>query len=64
VEILEPTGADTYATVRLGAQATTVRYAPKVAPAVGDAAWLGVATDAISLFDADGGVRLEGASAH
>ena len=64
VEILEPTGADTFATVRLGPQATTVRYAPKLAPAVGDAAWLTVASDAISLFDADGGTRLAGTSAH
>jgi multiple sugar transport system ATP-binding protein len=58
VRILEPTGADTFATVRLGARDATVRFAPKQAPAVGDAVWLQLSAEAISLFDPDSGVRL------
>jgi multiple sugar transport system ATP-binding protein len=59
VRILEPTGADTFATVALGDRQATVRYTPKMAPRVGDAAWLRLEADAVSLFDPDSGERLK-----
>ena len=51
VELLEPTGADTYATARIGGKAITLRFAPKQAPRVGETAWVGVDPAAINLFD-------------
>ncbi len=51
VELLEPTGADTYAVARIGSKAVTLRFAPKQAPRVGDTAWVGIDPAAVNLFD-------------
>ena len=51
VELLEPTGADTYATLRVGDQKVTMRFAAAQAPQQGQTLHLGLQTDAISLFD-------------
>jgi multiple sugar transport system ATP-binding protein len=51
VELLEPTGADTYAMARIGGKAVTVRFAPKQAPGVGETIWVSIDPAAINLFD-------------
>jgi multiple sugar transport system ATP-binding protein len=51
VELLEPTGADTFAVAQLGGKAVTLRYAPKQAPEVGETAWVSIDPAAINLFD-------------
>ena len=51
IELLEPTGADTYAMARIGGKAVTLRFAPKQAPKVGDTAWVSVDPAAVNLFD-------------
>jgi multiple sugar transport system ATP-binding protein len=50
-QILEPTGADTFAAMGLGKHTVTVRFAPKDAPAIGQQVWLMLDSEAISLFD-------------
>ena len=59
VELLEPTGADTYATARLGGKAVTLRFAPKQAPSVGDTAWLTIDPAAVNLFDPKSELRIK-----
>jgi multiple sugar transport system ATP-binding protein len=51
IELLEPTGADTYAMARIGSKKTTLRFAPKQAPRVGETAWVTVDPAAVNLFD-------------
>ena len=51
VELLEPTGADTYAMAQIGSKAVTLRFAPKQAPRVGETAWVTVDPAAVNLFD-------------
>ena len=51
VELLEPTGADTYAMARIGSKAVTLRFAPKQAPGVGETVWVAIDPAAINLFD-------------
>jgi multiple sugar transport system ATP-binding protein len=51
IELLEPTGADTYALTRIGGKAVTVRFAPKQAPQIGQTAWVAVDPAAVCLFD-------------
>ena len=51
IELLEPTGADTYAMARIGSKAVTLRFAPKQAPRVGETAWVTVDPAAVNWFD-------------
>lgn len=51
VEMLEPTGADTYAMTRIGNKGVTLRFAPKQAPRVGETAWVTIDPAALNLFD-------------
>jgi multiple sugar transport system ATP-binding protein len=51
IDFLEPTGADTFASARLGAHRINVRFAPKAAPTAGDTVWVRVDAGAINLFD-------------
>jgi multiple sugar transport system ATP-binding protein len=51
VEILEPTGADTYALARIGSKAVTLRFAPKQAPRLGETVWVTIDPAALNLFD-------------
>ena len=59
VELLEPTGADTYAVARIGSKAVTLRFAPKQAPRVGETAWVGVDPAAVNLFDSKSEQRID-----
>jgi multiple sugar transport system ATP-binding protein len=58
VELLEPTGADTYATGRLGGKPVTLRFGPKQAPGVGETAWLAIDAAAVNLFDPKSELRI------
>ena len=58
VELLEPTGADTYGTARLGGKPVTLRFAPKQAPRVGETAWLAIDPAAVNLFDPKSELRI------
>jgi multiple sugar transport system ATP-binding protein len=60
VELLEPTGADTYAVARIGSKAVTLRFAPKQAPRVGETAWIGIDPAAVNLFDPTSEQRIAG----
>jgi multiple sugar transport system ATP-binding protein len=51
VEMIEPTGADTFAVGLLGSTRATFRFAPKDTPAVGEVAWLRPDLTAATLFD-------------
>jgi multiple sugar transport system ATP-binding protein len=51
IELLEPTGADTYAMARLGNKTVTLRFAPKQAPRVGETAWVTIDPAVVNLFD-------------
>ncbi len=51
IDMLEPTGADTYAMAHIGSKAVTLRFAPKQAPRLGDTVWVTVDPDALNLFD-------------
>jgi multiple sugar transport system ATP-binding protein len=58
IELLEPTGADTYALAQLGGKPVTVRFAPKQAPGVGETAWLAIDPAAVNLFDPKSELRI------
>lgn len=58
VELLEPTGADTFATLSVGDQRVSMRFASSAAPAVGAALKVALDVQAISLFDPATQVRL------
>jgi multiple sugar transport system ATP-binding protein len=51
IDLVEPTGADTYAMGTLGATRVTLRFAPKETPAVGETAWVVPDLAAATLFD-------------
>jgi multiple sugar transport system ATP-binding protein len=51
VEMIEPTGADTFATGTIGAARATFRFAPKETPRAGDIAWIVPDLGAATLFD-------------
>ncbi|WP_421723767.1 ABC transporter ATP-binding protein [Bauldia sp.] len=53
VEVVEPTGAETMATLRVGDQEVTARFQPDAAPREGQIARLAVDMAKISLFDAE-----------
>jgi multiple sugar transport system ATP-binding protein len=59
VELLEPTGADTFALARLGGKPVTLRFAPKQAPSVGDTAWLAIDPAAVNVFDPKSELRIK-----
>jgi len=50
IDIVEPTGADTFAIAQINGQRTTLRFAPKRARA-GEQAWVRLDAGSISLFD-------------
>ncbi len=58
VQFLEPTGADTFATVSIGTQKAVVRFAPTHAPRVGDTIALTWDASAVCLFDPQSQVRI------
>jgi multiple sugar transport system ATP-binding protein len=58
IDFLEPTGADTFASARLGAHRINVRFAPKAAPTAGDTVWVRVDAASINLFDVNTQKRL------
>ena len=60
IDLLEPTGADTFAVARLGGKAVTLRYAPKQAPHVGATVWVSVDPAEIHLFDPQTEQRIAG----
>jgi multiple sugar transport system ATP-binding protein len=51
IEMLEPTGADTYAMARIGSKAVMLRFAPKQAPRLGETTWVTIDAAALNLFD-------------
>jgi multiple sugar transport system ATP-binding protein len=60
IELLEPTGADTYAMAKIGSKAVTLRFAPKQAPGVGETAWVTIDPAAVNLFDPKTEQRING----
>ena len=58
VEMLEPTGADTYATLKIGEQRASMRFAAAQAPRVGDVIPLDFDRGAASVFDAVSELRV------
>ena len=57
IDMVEPTGADTFAAARINGRRTTLRFAPKRARA-GERAWVRLDTAAVSLFDPETGLRI------
>jgi multiple sugar transport system ATP-binding protein len=58
IEMLEPTGADTYAMARIGSKAVTLRFTPKLAPRLGETVWVSLDPAALNLFDPETELRL------
>ncbi len=58
VELLEPTGADTFAMLTLGPHRVNMRFSPKQAPRLGDTLRLSVDAGAVHLFDTASELRL------
>jgi multiple sugar transport system ATP-binding protein len=61
VKYLEPTGADTFATLEVGEQSLTVRLTPREAPHVDETVWIALDDLAISWFDPRTEMRLQAA---
>jgi multiple sugar transport system ATP-binding protein len=59
VEILEPTGADTFAMCHLGPHRVNVRFTPKSAPQSNEVTHVSIDAAAISLFDPKTELRLD-----
>jgi multiple sugar transport system ATP-binding protein len=59
VELLEPTGADTFAMCRLGPHRVTARFTPQAAPRSAQVASVSIDAGAISLFDRSSELRIE-----
>jgi multiple sugar transport system ATP-binding protein len=53
VEVVEPTGAETIAVVRIGSREVIARFEPNAAPAVGERVTLGVDMAKACLFDSE-----------
>ena len=51
VEVVEPTGAETMAVIRLGGREVTARFDPDEAPEVGETVHVAIDMDKACLFD-------------
>jgi multiple sugar transport system ATP-binding protein len=58
-EILEPTGADTFAMCKLGPHRVNARFTPKTAPQIAEVTRVSIDAGAISLFDPKTELRLD-----
>jgi multiple sugar transport system ATP-binding protein len=58
IDLLEPTGADTFAYTEINNTRVAVRLPPKPVRTVGDTCWVTLDTAALCLFDPDTGLRL------
>jgi len=58
VQLVEPTGADTYVVVKTAAGNVTVRTSPQTSTRPGDAVGLRVAAEHVSWFEGESGVRV------
>jgi multiple sugar transport system ATP-binding protein len=61
VEVVEPVGSETFATLRCGAQALVARFAPDLPVAPGGSVGLRTAPGRLHVFDAGTGARLSAA---
>ncbi|CAM3664035.1 ABC transporter ATP-binding protein [Paracoccus yeei] len=58
IEVIEPTGAETYVVGQMGGQPVTCVFRARVDARPGDVIHVAIDPDAVHLFDADSGVRL------
>jgi multiple sugar transport system ATP-binding protein len=59
VSVVEPTGAETYVTVKTGVGDVTVRVSAQAKVKAGDSVGLAVSADHVNWFDAASGVRVK-----